>query len=791
MTQTILDILLSNFPDFFDKSENSNFFKSQSVTAKQLQNLNQSIFNVKESLKLNKRCHIWKEQNTEFDYSIHFVAKYPNLKYVKCYQNDYIIHTESYNSEENQDQFHYIYNTSTETDPETSIRLIIPQDLFKIEVETYDGNFITKGFPENDEIQGNIYDHDTSLDEIGALNNIPRKTYIPTTDYEHTEPYYNDRLSEDDYHYMKRIIEYNIRLHDTPLPVLEIWKLYGLDATMLNRERLLLKVFDENRHPHHLETFENEYGYEYQEVVVDEWTPQPWEHQDGFTDICEINFGKYFFVAANTTFPPKGTGITLYFKLLNNIAEELNEEFTVDISLNGTLLKENYTEKLYDVKPELLDDLEPNFFTISSYQESELIGTVIVEVNVQGCNNADIYVANTGNDTTGNGSTTQPYKTLKRAITDLSDAKSVIAIKGSITTTETLLLTNNCTIIGCNHGLIENNNTPRIFNIAGNKGLTLNLVDIQLKHNSAVEIIQNAKYNNQNKQFSKYLTVIVHGGKPTLEFTTNNSNYYYDYDNIIITGTLKSKTIGIPNATLTIEALGNNYTITTNNNGEFSKIISIRNEEPRQIEITVNYAGSDYQEAVTTTHEINANKSAQIIENSYGNSVTLTANGFTPGASVKLYADNVLITTVTANNNGEITYNYTSNFGSIAVYASTDGTNVNYLWIVKTSLTINDLPFEYFITDFNINPEADAILTKTPITDFSKVSDLNGVLLDMSVENNGDIKLYRFESNYEDDEILEGDILYPEDADELLHAIQNLTLNENFDLIATYGVDDS
>lgn len=787
MPQTILDILLSKFPDFFDKSETSNFFKSQSVTANQLQELNQAIFVVSESLSLKKRCLIWKEQSTEFDYTIHFFANYPSIKSVKCYQNDYVIYTGTYNIEEEKDSFNYIYNASTETDTETEIRPIIPQDKFKIEVETYDGKIITKGFPENDEIIDDIYDHDTSLDEIGALNNIPRKNYIPTTDYEHTEPHYNDRLSEDDYHYMKRIIEYNLRLHDTPLPILEIWKLYGLDATMLNRERLLLKVFDENRHPH------DEDGH------ILEWTPQPWEHQDGFTDVCEINFGEYFFVAANTTFPAKGTGCTFYFKLLNNLAEEIDEEFTVNILLNNELIEEGYSEKSYYVEPDILDDLESNFFTILCYtQELGLIGTVIVEINVQGCSNADIYVAADGDDTAGDGTTTHPYKTLTRAMEDLSDVKTVIAVRGTVTSTETVTVNNNCTIIGCNlgpgnYGTIENNNSPKIFDIVGNKELTLTLVDMRLKYGSAVELINNSTFNNQNLQFSKYLSVIVHGGTPTLEFSTNKTAYYYDYDNIIISGTFKSKTVGIQNTNLQIELLGHKYTVTTNNNGEFSKTITIKNEDEGSADITISSTATEYQEATSTTHTIQLNRTAQLIENTYGDSVTITADGFTPGASVKLYTENILITTVTANNNGEISYTYTPTFGSVAVYISNDGTDIEYEWIIKTSLTISDLPFDYLITNITIDSETtDANIIRTPISDFSKISDLTGVVLDVSVADDGDITLYRFKSNYEDDEtILEGDMLYPEDADEILASLQDLTITEDLDLIATYGVDES
>ena len=123
---------------------------------------------------------------------------------------------EEYSEQDNVSSFIYSYDSTEETDTlladveeneeeNEDAPLVIPDDKFSIKVETYDEYIIMKGFPENDEILGDIYDHDESLDEIGAFNNIPRKTYIPTNDYANTEPPYNDRLSEDDYHYMKRI----------------------------------------------------------------------------------------------------------------------------------------------------------------------------------------------------------------------------------------------------------------------------------------------------------------------------------------------------------------------------------------------------------------------------------------------------------------------------------------------------------------------------------------------------------------------------------------------------------
>ena len=776
-----LDNLLERFPDFLDKSNTSNFFKSQSVTHNQIFSAQQSILNLVESFQLEKRCCIWKEQNIEYDYSIHFLANYPNLKSVKCYKNEYLLYMQEYTIDEKQDNFKYIYNGSTETTENPSSRQIIPQDKFKMRIETHDNRIIEKGFPENDEYQGNIYDHDESLDEIGALNNIPRKIYIQTTDYQHTEPFYNDRLSEDDYHYMKRIIEYNLRLHNTPLPILEIWKLYGLDATMLNRERYLLKVFDEERHPFDTDT-------EY----VQEWTPTDWEHKDGFGTLCEIDDGKYFFVTSNTNFPAKGTGCTIYFKILNDLAEELDENFTVDIALNNEIIETDYNKKSYDITAEILNEFEPNYFTVSCYQQEELIGTVTVEINIQGCANADIYVDSEGDDTTGTGSTINPYKTLDRAMQDLSDVKTIIAVRGTVSSTKTILINNNCTIIGCNNGTVENNISPVIFDIVGNKKLKIALVDIQLKYGSAVEYINNANYINENKQFSKYVSVIVHGGNPTLEVTFDKEAYYYVYDNLVLTGTFKSKTVPIPNADLTIRFLGQDINVTTDSNGEFTKTIPLRNITSGIYDMDIIFDGGEYHYPVTITQTVTINKASEIINNAYGGQVTLAADGFTPGESVKLYCDGNLIDTTIANASGEISYDYTPGYGSVSVYTSQNGINVDYEWLIQTSLEISDLPFTYFITDISIDPTStEATITKTPLTDFSTVSDLEEVILDMRVEDNGDIFIYKFKSNYDDETILEGDNLYSKDVDDLLQAIQTLTITEDTDLIATYGVDDS
>ena len=245
---------------------------------------------------------------------------------------------------------------------------IIPINQFRMEVLTYDEYYLVKGYPERDEplkdnknrVTFDVYDHDISLDEIGALNNIPRKKYNIVEDYllyPLTEPPYNNNGSEDDYHYMKRMLKYNVLLwasmnsdmiysidkdYLTNIGVtedefnlykgnarlfvqrfnpvsLELWKIYGLESRLVNREKYLLKVFDEQKHP-----FDEDTG------LVKCWSPLLWEHKDRFCNIVEEDY--YFFVNSSTVRPLLYEPVDFEFTLLNNIGEKVEGyDFYVDI----------------------------------------------------------------------------------------------------------------------------------------------------------------------------------------------------------------------------------------------------------------------------------------------------------------------------------------------------------------------------------------------------------------------------------------------------------------------------
>lgn len=101
-----------------------------------------------------------------------------------------------------------------------------------------------KRFSGYESLKGDCFDHDYSLDMIGHLFNVPRFRFdkVPAQNiyyYSRTYPTYENRLTEDDYHYMKRIQYYIQNYNHIYFPVLEFWKYYYTDSELVNRKKYI------------------------------------------------------------------------------------------------------------------------------------------------------------------------------------------------------------------------------------------------------------------------------------------------------------------------------------------------------------------------------------------------------------------------------------------------------------------------------------------------------------------------------------------------------------------------
>lgn len=802
MVKKSLKKLLHSFPHFFDKTPRSNFHKVQEVFNKQFQKLDQAVFETYESFKLDKRCFIWKEQNEPYVYTMHFVANFPNLKSVKIYKNDELIYSEDFNYEDNINSVDYsyecdtrlgIHNNSNEEFEDTVMIFepdIIPQDKFLLLVETYDEHIIKKGFPENDTPQGDEFDHDVSLDEHGVLNNIPRKKYIETNDYRNTEPPFNDRLTEDDYHYMKRQLHYLKLIQEVPLPVAEIFKLYGIEATMRNRERLLLKMFDPKAYPHFYDERKNENG-EYisdgDRLYVDNWIPERNEHKDGFAKGCKEE-DLLFLVSQNTVNPQKFSKLKFYFYFLNSFAEPVElDDFTIEIYIND-VLKGSIDSLFYVIDTEFLNEVDVNLCKfIAKDIRGSIIGEQELEIYVNGCNDGDFYVTNQGNDS-NDGSKENPFATLGKAISQLSSSKNLIVIGGDVVLDGLHTVDIPCTLMGCNNGtLISYREDNRFLNVAKNNEVTL--IDLNLSHNSAISYFKYENYINDNDSFNNLETVIIHGGLPILTITSNQEDYYHLYDNILLNCNLKSlKGNPLKNSELKFYIDNVLYsTVITDNNGNVNLTVHFENDSP--LEHTFKFKFNETDVFWENEHEkiVNFRKNTPRINRLYGRLLTLNT---TYAESADLYENGNM--RHRSNIDGNIISNtYLPDYGEHIVYFSENGTHVIEEWIIDARFYINDLNVESLVTDVEIDNNGKLFVTKTNLEDFQNLQDLENVIIDLSLENDVLYKARFVASNRSG---LNKNELYPEDLVNMKQAIVDVTMSEDgkleFEKISTIIIEE-
>lgn len=514
--------LLSKFPYFLNKNWDSNFSKSERVFNSEFKKVYNNLYDVYLAAKLKKHVLIWKEQNSGYNYDMYFAVSFPNLKSV-CITEHYIelvsqevvlddgsikinesmqeiskdIYTETFNYDDFVNHFEYLHSNTSQT--------IIPTEKYTITIETWDEYTTTKGFPENPIIVGDEYDHDYSLDAFGEYFRCPRRTYneVKTSQYSDTIPAYDNQVTEDDYHYMQRLLYYATHLNDTPLPVLEIFKLFSItDAQLLNRSRLICRMTDTSKH------LENG-------VYNRGWIPQRWEHKDRW---CEgLSDDLFLFANVNNNNLLEGQKFNFTFKILNSKGEEVynnNSYNTISETIieesekpyiivpykNNKLFKEGLflnSNETWSLKTEDINNTDSAFIfkcfkTIEDAQKDTTPDLIIHEndltseeiyITVKGCNSADWYVdAENGNDTNNGNSKTTAFKTLKQALSHVEGEKNIISLLNGTYNLTPENITENTTITSCpEYNPIITCNDPTFFRVYQNASLTLKNIRLNYK----------------------------------------------------------------------------------------------------------------------------------------------------------------------------------------------------------------------------------------------------------------------------------------------------------------------
>ena len=181
---------------------------------------------------------LWREQNSYEYYNLNAVVRLDQIKQVKIYTVTEISSKIIYDSgilKENIKN-HYI-SLKIKNKPNT----IIPEDKWVLHVTTYYDTEFMKGFPENIDIEHDVFDKDIVLDKIGNWASIPRMVLIPLPleelDYHKTyPPFCMDKLEWDYTYYrrLKEIMRYHGFLYNTPnkktykLPQIEVNRAYAI-----------------------------------------------------------------------------------------------------------------------------------------------------------------------------------------------------------------------------------------------------------------------------------------------------------------------------------------------------------------------------------------------------------------------------------------------------------------------------------------------------------------------------------------------------------------------------------
>ena len=127
---------------------------------------------------------------------------------------------------------------------------------FLVTVSDYDDVTLMKGYPENDDRLGDLYDHDEFIDRMGSLVGLPRKQYISynLSDASSSLPPFMgkqvtggvvDECTEDDYYYLERIRLFVSQFGKQNLASLLLQLIYGysdiveVNSTLLENQQLV------------------------------------------------------------------------------------------------------------------------------------------------------------------------------------------------------------------------------------------------------------------------------------------------------------------------------------------------------------------------------------------------------------------------------------------------------------------------------------------------------------------------------------------------------------------------
>lgn len=560
-----------------------------------------------------------------------------------------LLKEENYIQSQNNTYIHLTYSPTT-----PNIKDDVMDDKFICSLETWDEHYIIKGFPENDEqtnktivteeytnydgclnewvediiitdgetdtvqFKQNIFNHDYGLDKLGLTLDVPRKNYIHVDKafLDTTEPPFNNQLTEDDYHYLKRIISYTagkqyvqqkdgsnkqvpFNLQSTALPCLEIWKLYGVTASIRNREYRLCKMIDGHKHflfDENDQPIFDQYG---KHIRNTNYTRMSWEHEDLMCTTGD-NADYFLFVTVNNHTPISGSDIEFKFNIMNQYGETIDLPDSVIVpyieNSEEIMVAYNYpdypkikdkntwrinTSKLVDYNnilfkfklflniDDCINELEAHSGELVIDDDSIVSDDILIKI--LGCDTADYYVNYLTGDDDNSGSKEQPFKTLTEAINKVESGQLIVLQGEEHHISDTLTIPCTCTIMGCGNNTVLYSANRSVFKLMQDVNLTL--ANLKLKYKCCMYTAVVESVQNYSKIYNPvYISLAKRICKKDTELTSNTLHDYTTADEILINGVLmcEESMIGLPNKNITVKVGDSEYTGVTDSSGVFN-----------------------------------------------------------------------------------------------------------------------------------------------------------------------------------------------------------------------------
>lgn len=232
------------------------------------------------------------------------------------------------------------------------------------------------------------FSHDYSLDMLGKYWNIPRLELLPYekemqcgehVHFKKTYPPYNDRITEDDYHYQQRINTYIQNYNKTLFPILELWKTYQVWGTLRNRKDIL-SVQDHSYiadKAYYEDTSIIEESLNKLEIIEGEGTPviigsRSWYETILADGLFLVPLGEYrFHCNLQTDIPVNDERVTLHIYYLDKKGNCTNEEVRklalTEYKVNTYAIDENIIIKSDSYKMDIVFESDINYRISNAY----------------------------------------------------------------------------------------------------------------------------------------------------------------------------------------------------------------------------------------------------------------------------------------------------------------------------------------------------------------------------------------------------------------------------------------